>query len=256
MRWREVFREHGFVVVPGLLSVEERRRYLHAALRAASVPPAIFRAGNGLRHYRHGALAGTADLWDLLTHAGVVGALRDVLGDSLVCLPGIDTLGVNASETEPHRDASPHELPSYGADGQRYGLARVILYPGAAETRLGVLTASHRRSGRVADLLAGQGDMRWLTLTPEDVVLFDPRLIHAGGGVEGPRVMLIATYGVDNTLTTETYFHARYRTAGLGFTDPPAAFADRLRRHDLMLEAAADPSAHATYQKAWASPSP
>jgi len=252
------FDADGFAVARDLVSVEDSRRYLAAALGVAGASEGDFNNPGHLSpraFYRHGALADTAGLWDLLTHDGIVATLREVLGDPLVCLPGIDTLGIHYSETDAHRDASPHELPSYCNDGAGYRLARVILYPGAAQARLRVLPGSHRQPGRVADLLTGSSTAwRWLTFGPTDIVLFDPRIIHAGGGVQGPRAMLIATYGVDGPLTAETYFHARLRTSTLGFRDPRAPFVDHLRRHNLMLEAAMKPAEWDAYRRLWPDP--
>lgn len=63
--------------------------------------------------------------------------------------------------------------------------------------------------------------------------------------------MLIATYGVTNAATVDTYFHARLSTAELGFGDPTAAFVNHLRRDALMLEAAVDPAAWDAYRRIW-----
>ncbi|MGH8901756.1 MAG: hypothetical protein ACRDYA_08735 [Egibacteraceae bacterium] len=252
----------GFCHVPNLISDEEAAT-LARELECISGLPAGDNSSvlSGARrpYYRHGVVASNPGLWPLLIHPRLVQALTYVLyGSPPRCLPGIDTAGMHASETEPHRDASPGELPVM-ADNPSSAICpvvRVILYPGSPGEQFGLLPCSHRRSGRVGDLVEdGRASWRWITLRKGDAVLFDPRLIHAGAIVTRPKPMIVLTYGADGPHSLQTYFHARIRTRQLGFPDPSPPLIDLLESKNLLLAGMLDSANRDYFFRLWSTAS-
>lgn len=233
----------GFVVVRDLFAMDEATRTEQEAIRAAGPAPS----------FRHGLVAGSPGLWPILVHRGLLQEVAQAVGATCRCLPGIDSVGVGHAEAEPHRDASPEELPCLAgtARTQSYDVVRVITYPSPGLSLFGVLPGSHLVPGSSEDAMAWTADSwRWLELGRRDAVLFDPRLVHAGRRA-ARRAMIVLTYGGGGPGTIETYFDARIRTAGLGFPDPSPALVRLLRRRHLFLEASVDSGCWRHYESVW-----
>lgn len=177
----------GFVVVRDLFTPEEAAHTEQQVRRAAGTAP----------FFQHGVVARIPTLWPILVHRGLLQEVAQAVGASRRCLPGIDSVGVDYAEEEPHRDVSPDELPCLAGSptAQRYDVVRVISYPSPGPSLFGALPGSHLLPGSSQDVLAWTADSwRWLALGPQDAVLFDPRLVHAGRQ-SGRRVMVVVTYG-------------------------------------------------------------
>jgi hypothetical protein len=238
----------GFALVRDVFSADEPPRTERDALRAAQAAPSL----------RHGLVARSPELWPILVHRALLGEVAQAVGASRRCLAGIDCVSVDHAEPEPHRDAVPGDLPclSRSAAREAYDVVRVLTYPSPGPSPFGVLPGSHLLPGSSEDAVAGMpGRWRWLALGPRDAVLFDPRLVHAegrGGRQGGRRVAVELTYGGGGTGTIETYFHARIRTADLGFPDPSPDLVRLLRRRHLLLEESVDAACWRRYEAVWA----
>jgi hypothetical protein len=237
----------GFALLRDVFSADEAPRTERDALRAARAAPS----------FRHGLVARSPDLWPILVHRALLRAVARAVGASRRCLAGIDRVSVDHAEPEPHRDAVPEELPCLldSAASGAYDVVRVLTYPSPGPCRFGVLPGSHLLPGSSEDAMAAMaGCWRWLALGPRDALLFDPRLVHAegqGGRQAGRRVAVVLTYGGGGPGTIETYFHARIRTAELGFPDPSPDLVRLLRRRRLLLEASVDPACWRRYESVW-----
>jgi hypothetical protein len=248
----------GFIVVRDLVSPDEAAGLAVELGRVSGLPAdQLGTAPDETRavFYRHGGLAAHPVLWSLLVHPNVTAAVGAVLRAPPKCLPGIDTIGMHASETAPHRDASPAELPVCANQPftEHYPVVRVILYPGSLGERFGCLPSSHLLKGRPRDLVAAApATWRWVELQAGDAVLFDPRLVHAGAVVRRPKPMMIVTYGADGSHSIETYFLARIKTASLGFEDPTPSLLDVLADHDLLLSGVIDQANWRHFRTIWA----
>lgn len=208
-----MYRDDGFRVFRDLISPTEAAHFAAELGRISGLQAnanSAVRAGQRLAFYRHGGVAANPSLWPLLMHPHIIAAVAEVLDAPPKCLPGIDTIGMHASETDAHRDASPSELPTLAQAPfeAEYPVARVILYPNSPGERFGCLPGSHRQAGRSRDLAEAAPDAwRWLVLRSADALVFDPRLVHAGAPITNPKPMMIATYGVDGPCALQTYFH-------------------------------------------------
>jgi hypothetical protein len=259
MRSTSGFGDLGYQVVRNMFTDEEASGSLSQILDMSRLSLSDYTdvvSGRVDAFYKHGAVATNPSLWPVLLHPGLTDAIQACLGATCRCLPGIDTAGLHHSEVEAHRDVSPGELPCLrnGIANPDYKVARVIAYPTLGRARFGVVAASHKLVGKTSDILSkGAPDWRWLEVSRHDAVIFDPRAIHAGGLMTGPRAMIVLTYGTDSIGSTETYFHARIRTSRLQFPDPSPDLVARLRNQELFLEASLDPVLWEQYGTIWGS---
>lgn len=184
-------------------------------------------------HFTLGAALSVPGVEDVLT-ARVLEVLREEIGEQVALAAGVDTIALNGSEEEFHRDSSYARLPSAeGPDDPRYGVVRVICYPSAhgSSNVFRIVPGSHRPGAVTSDLAESAVD---LLLGPTDVLLFDARCVHAGAPPQGTKVLLVLTVGPDNVLTRETAEHEwrNLRDGGYGLPDDPGALgasADALR---------------------------
>jgi hypothetical protein len=228
--------DDGYLVLHDVITADLSRELasgIESALGVAPVTPESKVA------FALGAYAQTPALWPLLDVEGLVAALAAAIGEPPVLLPVVDTLAVNGSETAPHRDSSYSSLASAaGPDDPRYRIIRMIAYP-ANEPSLTndfyAVPGSHRPGWTASEDLGGL--MRRIPLSGRDLVLFDARLVHAGGQVHGTKHMAVLTFGADNVLTWETSAHERRNRAEAGWSvDPPEDFIDALKQRDLLPE--------------------
>jgi hypothetical protein len=158
-----------------------------------------------------GQLYQALDLWQtLLATTPLMRTLRQIT-QRLVVLPGIDTVAMDSSETDWHRDSSYSALPSAAGDHDaRYCVIRVILYPSVRQDAMNsfwLFPGSHRPGWRKPRDL--QTQYHALDVRPEDIVVFDPRIVHAGAPPKGAKRMVVVTFGQDNVLSRETLEHER-----------------------------------------------
>jgi hypothetical protein len=173
---RAALAESGYVVVRDAFTAEEAACLLAGALDVSHMALDDYEAvvaGKLPAYYCHGSLARTPSLWWLLAHPALVRAVTLAVGTDCCCLPGIDTLAVHHSESEPHRDASPAELPCLRpGGGGDYRVVRAILYPSPGEAEFGVIGRSHHLMASIKDILASREvSWDWVHLSGRDVVL-------------------------------------------------------------------------------------
>lgn len=253
----DTYRQDGYTHLHDLLDPSQAATIARALEGISGLPAddcTTVLAGQREPFYQHGGAAAHPDLWPLLTHPGITKAVAAVLQDAPKCLPGIDTIGMHIAETEPHRDASPDELPALGDTPYDidYPVVRVILYPTSPGERFGLLPGSHHQPGNCTDLTAADPDAwRWRTLSGGDALLFDPRLVHAGAALTNPKPMVILTYGSDGPHALQTYFHARIKTPQLGFTNPSKELTQILHDAQLLLSGVQDQANWQRFGKIW-----
>lgn len=253
-------RRDGFRVFPNLIDPTEAAQFAAELCRISGLRTndnSAVRGGQRSPFYRHGGVAANPSLWPLLMHRHIIAAVAEVLDAPPKCLPGIDTIGMHASETDPHRDASPGELPALAQAPfeTEYPVVRVILYPNSPGERFGCLPGSHRQPGRPRDLAEAAPDAwRWLVLRSCDALVFDPRIVHAGAPITNPKPMMITTYGADGPCALQTYFHARIKTAQLGFTDAPNELLHRLASVGILLRGVTEQANWEYFSTVWAAP--
>lgn len=186
----------------------------------------------------------TRDFWPLVVHERLLEAVRAVVGPEARFLQHTD-LHVGFSALGWHRDSRSRQR-WVGADwderDEPYRLVRVGLYLQSFEEsrfRLGVIPGTHRGAVRDADEQALESALgtagrlralvfrrdplaeraRWLELGSGDCVLFDPRLLHSGTPIDGPKYSIFLAYGVPNAHFHRHRAYYRHLRPDLGYED-------------------------------------
>jgi len=278
------FRARGYVVRPGLLHPDEIALY-RARLERLSGRSAEWFARRS-RSWLPGGLRDawtmpdgvtrTPEFWPLLFHERILDAVRAVIGPEARFLQHTD-LHVGFSALAWHRDNVNRrfgEGPDWDEAGTPYRLVRVGLYlQGAQEAgfSLGLVPGSHRHpcetgdAGRLAALAEQTGllrqacgwltghdalspDASWVVTEPGDAILFDPRILHAGSAISGPKYSMFVAYGVPGPHFDRHYLYYRHVRTDLGYQEAPSQLRERLGLAGL---APAPPAQQGPVASAW-----
>jgi len=275
---REQFREHGYLVAPKLLdpeTVENLTRRLEArsgrsradfagkdAGAAASAGLTGWTVPDGVTRHE--------EFWDLLFQERLLESVRAILGTETKFLQHTD-LHVGFSSFNWHRDSVARHYgvgPDWDESIDPYRIVRVGLYLQSAEDngfRLGLIPGTHRiprhdeayarrriertagTAGHLYRVLRGRNPEPptavWVSAAAGDAVIFDPRVIHTGTPVDGPKFSIFLAYGVPNRHFTNHWYYYRHLRPDLGYGDPAPALVERLREADLL--AAVEPPGQA-----------
>jgi hypothetical protein len=208
--------------------------------------------------------------WELALLPGLVAVVRELFGRQARYLQHTD-LHVGFSAVNWHRDSVNRALGETGDWDEweePYRLARVGFYfQTHAESRfsLGLVPGSHRRGGLLGDaelaalerftsaprqalsLLRGRdplaGRAEWVEAESGDAVIFDPRILHSGSFISGPKYSAFLAYGVPGRHFARHRHYYRHVRTELGYTDLDPAFAARLDADGLLDVATARPEA-------------
>jgi len=224
------FDADGYYLLRPLLTPEEARHYRHKINRALDLPEADLdnqAIGRGTRSLADGATK-TADFWPLIFNDRLVDTVRELLGGDVRYAQHSD-LQINLHGGRYHRDSACREFgvgPDWDETEAPYKVVRVAIYlsdyrdsgssiiilPGSHrhETALNrleyvawnKLRSFARRRGRndlLPHLFLSARKIRIKT-QPGDCVIFDQRLMHAGGVLRGPKpkYAVFLAYGFDN----------------------------------------------------------
>ena len=264
------FRDRGFVTVKGLLPKSEAETYVRHLERLSGRTRESFdefRVGRGF--LRRGVYRGwtlpdgvskTREFWDLLVHPELLGVVREVLGPEACFLQHTD-LHVGFSAVNWHRDSVSRRLGEGGdwdESEEPYRLARVGFYlQSHAESRfaLGLVPGSHRRGGALderglveverrirpwrqavslvldRDVLSGRAE--WVPAESGDAVVFDPRIVHSGSFIQGPKYSAFLAYGVPGRHFARHLHYYRHVRDELGYSALHPELVERLRRAGL-----------------------
>lgn len=228
---RAAFDRDGFTVVRGLLAPDEVEHYLRLlearSGRRRTDPPAArgWTVPDGVS--RH------AEFWPLIFHPTLLATVRGLLGANIRFLQHTD-LHVGFSSFNWHRDSVARALgvgPDWDESDAPYRLVRVGMYlqSSGGGFRLGLVPGTHRpgdpraRAARkaverkagiwshVRRLVTGKvpdvPGAAWIPAGAGDAVIFDPRVLHTGTPVDGPKYSAFLAYGIPNR---HFEAHARY----------------------------------------------
>lgn len=268
-RLQEEFQRQGFVVVRGLLRLDEVQHYFSRleALsgirredfsRARRTPPALQKSWtlpDGVS--KHLAF------WPLISDDRLLTAVKSILGEQIRYLQHSD-LHVGFSAITWHRDSVNRAYgvgPDWDESEADYKLVRVGIYlQSFAESnfRLGFIPGSnqwaerqrfgHRKQHELklrllsaASFLSPAWQMRaaravWVATEPGDCIIFDPRLLHSGSAITGPKYSIFLAYGVENHHFHRHYNYYRQMRRELQYADLSPDLVTRLRFHKLLPE--------------------
>ena len=258
------FRTRGYVVLRGLLGkaeVEAYTRHLerlsrHSRTWVNSVSAAL--RGEGGRRpawVQPDGVSQNPEFWDLVVHPALLDAARAVLAPDVRYLPHSD-LHVGFSATRWHRDNVDRTLgegSDWDEQREPYRLARVALYLqsfGESRFSLGVIPGTHRADSarplrraieqEAARLSHGEeepsglsGHADWVRAEAGDAVIFDPRILHSGSPINGPKYSVFLAYGVPGLHYYRHGVYYRHVRGETRYRDMPTGLVARLREHGL-----------------------
>lgn len=227
---RAAFDAKGYHVIPGLLSPDEAAAYRLEINKVFGLPARELSNADidSKTFVMPDGVTKTPEFWPLVFNERLVGTIRELLGDNIRYTQHSD-LHINLGAGKFHRDSAYREFgvgPDWDEAKAPYKVVRIALYLSDYDesgSSLVVLPGTHRRESRLNRLelrLWAELRTRWrahfdtnsmpqLALTmkrelirhkPGDCVVFDQRLVHAGGIVRGrmPKYAVYLSYGLNN----------------------------------------------------------
>lgn len=259
----ETLRERGYVVVPKLIDealCEELTRRLEArsgrtreelartAATAGRRTPSGWTVPDGVTRHE--------EFWPVIFQPKLLTAVRRLLGPEARYLQHTD-LHVGFSSFNWHRDSVNRrygEGPDWDESEEPYRIVRVGMYLQRSEGssfRLGLIPGTHRapraeelrerrrieRSaggwGHIQRVLTGRNPIpprsEWVSAAAGDAVIFDPRLLHTGTPVDGPKFSVFVAFGVPNRHYVNHWYYYRHMRPELGYAEVPEKLEARLR---------------------------
>ena len=224
------FEADGYYLLKSLLTPEEARTYRHKINRALDLPEEDLDTqaiGRGTRSLADGVTK-TADFWPLKFNHRLVETVRELLGGEIRYTQHSD-LQINLHGGRYHRDSACREFgdaPDWDETEVPYKVVRVAIYlsdyrdsgsavivlPGShrresalnrleyvAWNKLRSLARRHGRNDLLPHLFLSARKVKFKT-EPGDCIIFDQRLMHAGGVLRGPKpkYAVFLAYGFDN----------------------------------------------------------
>jgi len=249
---RARFETDGFLVLPGVIPLDEVLRYVSWLQQLAGGKDRWTLPDGVNRH---------AAFWPVIFNQRLLDAVRTVCGPDIRYLPHND-LHVGFSSFAWHRDCVNREVgvgPDWDEREEPYRLVRIGIYLQRFESsgfKLGLIPGSHhpessmpeetrrrvsRGTSAVANVLSGLtgldlvGDAaRWIATEPGDAVVFDPRVLHTGSQIHGEKYSLFVAYGVPNRHFERHRQYYQHLRRDLGYEDVPPQLAERLRAANLL----------------------
>ncbi len=227
---RTLFQKKGYHVIRGLLNADEAESYRFAINGAFGLPrQAVTNADiNSQTFTLPDGVTKTAEFWPLIFNQRLKRTIRELLGDDIRYTQHSD-LHINLGAGKFHRDSAHREFgvgPDWDEREAAYRVVRVAVYLSDytdSGSSLIVLPGTHRRESRLNKLelrFWNEIRTRWrkhfdtntmpqycVTMPREtirhragDCIVFDQRLVHAGGIVRGkmPKYAIYLSYSVDN----------------------------------------------------------
>ena len=271
LQLKEQLQHDGFVVIKNLLTPEEVDYYISRMESLSGIQYGkadTNRGGMGKRGldqswYLPDGVTKMQDFWPLITDERLLTAVRQIVNPNVKFLQHTD-LHVGFSAISWHRDSVCRTFgqgPDWDESEAPYQLVRVGIYLQTYEEshfRLGFIPGSHHPpEGKVT---LGQklneaklnslgalsyvftrfqewaSNATWIATEPGDCLIFDPRAIHSGSTIIGPKYSIFLGYGVENQHFSNHQNYYRYVRPELNYQDPPPQLVTQLQAENLYPE--------------------
>jgi ectoine hydroxylase len=262
---KAAFERDGYVLIPGLLSREEAKQYRIRINRVFGLPEEDL-DNERIEHKtftRADGVTTVPDFWPLVFNRQLLAAVRSLIGDDIRYTQHSD-LHINLHGGRYHRDNACREF-GQGSDWDEraapYKVVRIAIYLSEYQdsgSSLIVLPGTHRRESLINrreyvfwnklrtfardrgnnDVLPHvyfSGPKRTLKTEPGDCVIFDQRILHAGGVLRSqkPKYAIFLSYGLDNA---HAHFHRSFFLKRPTYSpDVPEELRQRLKAENLLL---------------------
>ncbi len=270
---RKELQDRGFTVVRGLLTAEEVDFYVgrlesvsgitRAGMQGDAEWKGSGRGSGGSSWTLPDGVAKSRDFWPLFINERLVEIVRNIVDENVRFLQHND-LHVGFSAISWHRDSVNREYgvgPDWDESDAPYRLIRAGIYLqtyAESSSQLGFIDASHKppqgavsRSTKLneaklkwlgaANYLSPRVQMAasnatWIPTEPGDCVIFDPRTIHSGSYITGPKFAMFVAYGVENKHFFNHYNYYRHVRSELGYEDLQPDLVELLKTNNLYPE--------------------
>ena len=270
--YRSNLAEKGYVVIQNLLTLEEAQHYIdhlshrsgigrHDFATPGEKSSLLGRRGLNQNYNLPDGVAKTAEFWPIITNAKLVNLVREIVDPTVKFLQHND-LHVGFSAIAWHRD-NIHRQYGVGSDWDEsdvpYRLVRVGIYlQSFAESgfRLGFIPGSHRPPANGSIPLSRRlkekrlswvgaaaylspsfqewvSQAEWVKTEPGDCIIFDPRVLHSGSYISGPKYSLFVAYGVENAHFHNHFNYYRQIRSELGYQPLDPKLVELLKHNDL-----------------------
>ncbi len=264
-REKALFDETGYFLLKGLFSPDEARHYRMCINKVFDLPEEELdnkRIDGGTFTLADGVTM-VPDFWPVIFNERLLGAVRALLGNDIRYTQHSD-LHINLHGGRYHRDSACREYgvgPDWDEGKESYKVVRVAIYLSEyrdSGSSIIVLPGSHRRESWLNnreyvfwnklrsfarkhgrnDLLPHlffSGQKVTVKTEPGDCIIFDQRLLHAGGviGKAKPKYATFLSYGLDNP---HSHYHRSFFLKRPTYSpDIPAKLQERLKAKNLLL---------------------
>jgi ectoine hydroxylase-related dioxygenase (phytanoyl-CoA dioxygenase family) len=264
---RQQLQTQGYIVVRDLLSEAEVQFYNRKLETLSGISRRNFRGkvsgrGGHISWNRPDGVSKTPDFWPVIFHERLLTTIKALLGPEVRYLQHSD-LHVGFSAVSWHRDNVNRTFghgPDWDESVQPYQLLRVGIYlQSFAESnfRLGFIAGSHRPTPYVSlarklteaklqslgtlSYLSAKFQMwaaqaQWVATEPGDCIIFDPRTLHSGSYITGPKYSLFVAYGRENEHFYNHHNYYRHLRSELNYGDLAPELIQLLKDADLYQE--------------------
>jgi hypothetical protein len=267
---KEQLRRDGFVLIKELLTPDEVRHYVSCMEGLAGVRygrnqtarGSMSKRGLDQSWYMPDGVTKEQAFWPLITNERLLTAVRQLLNPDIRYLQHSD-LHVGFSAISWHRDSvcrSFGQGPDWDESAEPYQLVRVGIYlQSYAESHfsLGFIPGSHRPVEKVtfgrkisearlkwlgalsyvsARFQEWASNATWIATEPGDCLIFDPRILHSGSYIVGPKYSIFLGYGLENSHFHNHHNYYRHIRTELNYQEPDPALVAQLQAADLYPE--------------------
>lgn len=270
---RQELNDRGYTIVRGLLTPDEVDYYVGRMEALSGITRAGMQGNQEWKGSGRGSggsswtlpdgVVKARDFWQVVTNERLVDIARNIVDPDIRFLQHND-IHVGFSAISWHRDSVNREYgvgPDWDESKEPYKLVRVGIYLqtyAESNSRLGFIPGSHKppkgpvSGGRkfserrlkwlgAANYLSPKIQMAisnadWIPTEPGDAVIFDPRTIHSGSYITGPKYSVFVAYGVENNHFFNHYNYYRNVRSELGYGDMHPDFVQMLQDNNLYPE--------------------
>lgn len=263
---KAAFEHDGYHLIRPLFGAEEAagwRDQINAVFELPAEPDAAAKI-SGATHTLADGVTTKEAFWPVIFNERLIATVRALIGDNIRYTQHSD-LHINLPGGRWHRDSACRDYgvgSDWDEDEQPYRVVRVAIYlsdHAESNSSLVVLPGSHHRESRISRTeyviwnkirgflrRRGRNNMlshhfltaprRVLRTQPGDCVIFDQRLMHAGGVLRGPepKYAIYLSFGIDNQHSRN--HRAFFLDRPTYSPDLPAALRARLSENGLLLD--------------------
>jgi ectoine hydroxylase-related dioxygenase (phytanoyl-CoA dioxygenase family) len=266
---RQMLATKGYTVLKGLLTADEAQSYIDkleamSGFRRSDYPQTANKKGLSKRGlstswYQPDGVTKNLDFWPLIFNEQLLATVRAIVNPDVRYLQHSD-LHVGFSAISWHRDSINRHYgvgPDWNESDAPYKLVRVGIYLqtyAESRFRLGFIPGSHRFNGVVTrgqklteaklkwlgalsymftSVQMWAANAEWIATEPGDCIIFDPRTIHSGSAIIGPKYSMFLAYGLENRHFYNHQNYYRHVRPELGYKEMPSPLVAQLMTNGL-----------------------